>query len=75
MDEVLTMKETNERYDGEWVLLEDPISDKRDQTVGGKLRWRTKDRAELNAKAMEFKLKHGGIFYIGKGPEGVLYCY
>lgn len=75
MNEILTMKEINERYDGEWVLLEDPVKNDRNQTVRGKLRWHTKDRAELNAKALEFKLKHGAIFYIGKGPEGMLYCY
>ena len=38
MDEVLTMKEIKERYDGEWVLLEDPVKNDRNQTVRGKLR-------------------------------------
>ena len=75
MNEVLTMQEIEQRYDGEWVLLEDPVSDRRDQIVSGKLRWHSKDRAEIGVKMLELRLKHGAIFYIGKGPEGMLYCY
>ena len=75
MNEVLTMKEIEQRYDGEWVLLEDPISDKRDQIISGKLLWHSKDRSEITEKALEFRPKYAAISYIGKGPEGMLYCY
>ena len=69
MCDVLTMAEIEERYDGEWVLLEDAQADDVDQVTGGKLLCHSKDRGEVYRKARELRPKHWAVFYVGTIPE------
>jgi len=69
MGEVMTLDEINERFDSEWVLLEDPELTKGMEIIRGKVLFHSKDRDELYRKALELRPKHGAIHYTGKLPE------
>ena len=71
MDEILTMDEIERRFDGEWVLIEDPELTEHLKVVRGKVVWHSKDRDEVGKKDMELRPKHAAIRYIGEPPEGM----
>ncbi len=72
MCEVLTMAQIEERYDGEWVLLEDPDVVDDQQVVGGKLLWHSKDKDEVYRRARQLRPRHWAVFYIGTVPDDVV---
>ncbi len=46
MDHVLTL-EQEERFESEWVLVEDPETNDALEVQSGKVRWHSKDRDEV----------------------------
>jgi hypothetical protein len=70
MNEILTREEIEEKFDSEWVLLEDPETDQHQNVLRGKLLWHSKDRDELEQKAMELSPPHSAVLYTGRIPEG-----
>jgi hypothetical protein len=70
MDETLTIKEIRDRFDAEWVLVEDPELDDDLNVVSGKVVWHSKDRDEVYQKALELRPKHPAFLYTGKLPAG-----
>lgn len=69
MNETISLSEIQMKYDLEWVLLEDPVTDKWLNIKYGKVRWHSKDRDEVYRKARELKLKHSAVLRIGKLPH------
>lgn len=69
MDQILTMAEIEARYDGEWVLLEDPEVTDMQEVKRGKLLWHSKDRDEVYRRALELKPRHSAVLYVGTIPE------
>ena len=69
MNEVLTITEIESRFDSEWVLVEDPEVNKNMEVVGGKVVCHSKDRDEVDRKAIELRLKRSAFLYTGKMPE------
>ncbi|HUT34788.1 MAG TPA: hypothetical protein VNE39_14965 [Planctomycetota bacterium] len=68
MGEVMTMGEIEARFDSEWVLLEDPVTDE-NLIRSGRLLCHSKDRDDVYRKAFELRPKHSAIFYVGAIPE------
>lgn len=66
---VLTMVEIRQRFDGEWVLLEDPYRDEYNRVAGGKLLFHSSDRDEVDEADMRLRPKHAACFYIGAMPK------
>ncbi|MBV9849500.1 MAG: hypothetical protein JO250_07415 [Armatimonadetes bacterium] len=73
MNEVLTLDEMKARYDGEWVLVEDPELDEHIRVVRGKVIAHSADRDEMDRKAIELHLKHSASLCFKKTPEGMVY--
>ena len=72
MNEVLAIAEIQERFDHEWVLLEDPELDSNLQVIRGKVLFHSKDRDELDRRALELRPRHSAILYNGPAlPEGM----
>jgi hypothetical protein len=63
--EILTIKEIEERYPDEWVLLENPEVDEDLNVLGGTLLHHTKDRIELDQRALELRPRHSAFLYTG----------
>jgi len=70
MREIMTLAEINQRFESEWVLLEDPDTADSLEVKAGKVLWHSKDRDELYRKARELGPKNSAILYTGKLPEG-----
>ena len=68
MDEVLTIAEIEEKFDSEWVLIEDPDTDESLAIRGGTIRCHDKDRDEVYRRAAQFRPKRFAILYTGTMP-------
>ncbi len=70
MNDVLTIAEIKSRFDGEWILVEDPELDDDLEVLRGHVVWHSKDRDEVYQKAIELRPKHSAFLYTGRMPEG-----
>jgi hypothetical protein len=70
MDEVLTVDEIEARFPSEWILLADPEVDEHQRVVRGRLVCHSKDRDEVDRKAIALRLKSSASLYTGTIPEG-----
>jgi hypothetical protein len=69
-----TMAEIEKRYDGEWVLIDRPTSERGrpDTVTGGVVVMHTPDRAELDRRLLALKpgeMPHFAALYIGRLPD------
>lgn len=69
MSEVLTVDEIESRYDSEWVLLEDPVTDETLRVLEGKVLCHSKDRDEVYRTAKELRPRSSAILFTGEFPD------
>lgn len=69
MSETISFAEIQKKFDSEWVLLEDPVTDQGLTVKSGKVLWHSKDRDEVYRKGRELKPKHSALLYTGKLPQ------
>ena len=69
MNETISFSEIQTKYDKEWVLLQDPVTDENLKIKYGKVVWHSKDRDEVYRKARQLKPKHSAVIRIGKIPH------
>jgi hypothetical protein len=67
--ELLSFADIKQRYDREWVLLEDPTTDAQMQVQSGIVRWHSKDRDEVYRKAIELRPRRFAMLYTGTLPQ------
>ena len=67
--QVLSVEQIHSRFKGEWVLVEDPEVDKDLNVLRGRVVFHSKDRDELDRKAIELRLKHSAFLYTGTMPD------
>lgn len=73
--DTVTMAEIAARFDGEWVLLQDPeTTPGPGEILGGTLLYHNPDRDELYRKALELRPKHSAIFYVGQPSEDMAFA-
>jgi hypothetical protein len=70
MSDVMSLTEIQNRFESEWVLLEDPETTESLEVKSGKVLWHSKDRDEVYRKARELRPRHSAILYTGRLPEG-----
>ncbi len=66
MDEVLTIGEIEEKFESEWVLIEDPSTDESLEVRGGTVRCHGKDRDEVYRRAVQIRPRRFAIVYTGQ---------
>jgi hypothetical protein len=69
MNDVLAVAEIEERFQSEWVLVEDPQTNDALEIEGGTVVWHSKDRDEVYRKAVELRPKRFAVLYTGRMPE------
>jgi hypothetical protein len=69
MDRVLTLKQIEERFESEWVLVEDPETNDALEVQSGKVLWHSKDRDQVYRKAVELRPKRFAMLYTGTIPK------
>ena len=65
MSDKLSMSQIEEKFNCEWVLIEDPETTDTLQIKSGKVLWHSKDRDEVYQKFAELSPKHSAFLYIG----------
>ena len=65
MSDKLSMSQIEEKFQSEWVLIEDPETTDTLRIKSGKVLWHSKDRDEVYRKARELSPKHSAFLYIG----------
>jgi hypothetical protein len=71
MIETLTIEEIKARFDNEWILIDEPITDEALEVHGGKVLLHSKDRDEFDRRALEFKLKRFAVVFTGRPPANM----
>ena len=66
MEKILTLEEIEERYDSELVLLDSPQIDENLEVLSGRIAWHSKDRDEVDRKAVEMRLQSSAFLYTGE---------
>ena len=66
MNEFLTIEEIEEKFNGEWVLIEDVETNEKLEVLRGKVIYHGKDKNELHRRAMNSKTKRFASLFIGK---------
>ena len=70
MDEQMTVEEMRARFQGEWILIENPQTNEALEVTAGKVIHHGKDRDELYRHAVFLRPKRSAILYTGEIPEG-----
>ena len=60
------MEEIQARFDGEWVLVEDPQTDEALDVRSGRVRYHSKDRDEVYRKAIDLRPRRFAVVYTGQ---------
>ncbi len=69
MEKMMTVGQIEKRFKSQWVLLSDPVLDKKNQLVRGKVVYHNKDRDKVYQKAIDLKLPYTATLYTGKIPK------
>ncbi len=70
-NEIMTLKEIENLFDGEWILVEDPELDRNNEVIRGKVLCHSKDRDEVDAVAMRLHPKRSAFLYMGPTPDNI----
>ena len=69
MTEILSLAEIHNRFEAEWILLEDPETTESLEVKSGKVLWHSEDRDEVYRKARELQPEHSAVLFTGKLPK------
>jgi hypothetical protein len=69
MNEVMSLVEIHEKFDSEWILVEDPETTESLEVKKGRVLWHSKDRDEVYRKARELAPRSSAILYTGTLPK------
>ncbi len=69
VDEILTIEEIKAQFPSEWVLIGDPQTDESPRLLAGRVLFHSPNRDEIYRKAVELRLPHFAVRYLGTMPE------
>ena len=69
MNEVMTIADIEARFDSEWVLLGDPVTDRTLNVRSGRILAHSPDRDAVYRRAATLKPKRFAVLYTGVTPE------
>jgi hypothetical protein len=69
------MKQIERRYNGEWVLIVNPVVDKLTRVVRGELAYHSKDRDEVDRVALERRDQHVALLHVGPPPKDLVVVF
>lgn len=71
--ERLSIDEINRRFEGQWVLLEDPEIAEDEEVLSGTLLFYSPDRDALGERALQLRPRHSAIFFVGEPDPNLIY--
>lgn len=74
MNEMMTWKEIEAEFDGEWVLVADPEMTGSLAIIQGRVIFHSKSRAEIHEKIMELPKLNHAVMFIGQPSANVVFA-
>lgn len=74
MNEVMTWAEIEAKFDGEWVLIEDPETTPSHEIISGKVIFHSSSREEIHESMMALPRLSHAVLFIGKQPRDVAFA-
>ena len=71
MKQALTIVQMEKKFDSEWVLVENPVTDDSLDVQSGTVLCHSKDRDEVYRQAVKLQLKRFAMLYVGKLSKDV----
>ncbi len=71
MNEALTRAEMEARFDGEWVLVDDPEMESRSEVLRGRAAYHGMNREAMYEEGMNLHSKRSAFLYFGEMPEHI----
>ena len=71
MHKLMTLHEIETQFDGEWILVENPVLDQYNEVVKGTVLWHSKHRDDVYKKALELRPIHSAFLYTGQTPDNI----
>ena len=68
-EQQMTIKEIEDQFEREWVLVEDPKTNEALEVTRGNVICHSKDRDEVYRRAVALRPKRSAILYTGRMPE------
>ncbi len=73
MNEVMTIEEIYDKFQSEWVLVENPEVTEMQEIIKGKVLFHSVDRDECDQKMLELRPRFFARIYTGKAPEDMAF--
>ena len=73
MTDILTMKEIEEQFPSEWVLIGDLVTDDQLEVISGRVLSHGSDKSAVAEKFYEFRPKRFTVLYTGVLPKDRVY--
>ena len=74
MTQVMTMKEIEQKFDSEWVLIDKPESNEVQEVLRGEVVFHSKDRQAIHERVMQMPVPRDiAVLYIGEPPAGTIF--
>ena len=67
----LTLKEIEEQFDGEYVLVENPVVDEHFEVIRGVVRYHSFSRDEVYEAANQVDVKSIAVLFNGEVPDNI----
>lgn len=71
MNEIMTIAEIEARFDSEWVLLGDPVTDSELNVESGHVLAHSPVRDEVDRSLLALRPRHYAVCYTGRLPDDV----
>ncbi len=69
VNEVLTVEEIQSRFDSEWVLLDELVTDEANHVQSGRVLAHSRNRDEVDRCLLELRPRHYAAWFTGRMPE------
>jgi len=69
MSDLQTIEQIQSEFPSEWVLIEEPQTDEGTRLQGGRVVFHSINRDEVHRKAVELRLPHFAVRFLGSMPE------
>lgn len=69
MNEVMTIADIQARFDAEWVLIGDPVTDEAHQILSGRVLAHSRDRDEVDRCLLALRPRRYASWYTGRLPD------
>ncbi len=75
MGEVQTIETIRNQFPSEWVLIGDPQTDELSRLLAGRVVFHSHDRDQVHQKAVELRLPHFAVRYLGTMRDNTALFY